>query len=107
LHITLISLLGSLDICPTAVIRYSSGEIAAAYTRGVISAKAVLKPAYCRGKLSSFLVNIPDSKGAMMSVGLSDTDLVLIIDRVTISSTTGLTIGMQYKLLTNYISSNS
>ncbi|KAJ5692411.1 reducing type I polyketide synthase [Penicillium macrosclerotiorum] len=70
IQVALISLLRSLGIRPTAVIGHSSGEIAAAYAVGAISARAAWRIAYYRGTCAAWLRN-SNNKGAMVSVGLS------------------------------------
>ncbi|KAM0421221.1 hypothetical protein ACHAPT_010941 [Fusarium lateritium] len=67
LQIALVELLRSWSIQPRAVIGHSSGEIAAAYTKGAISRDDALKIAYFRGLLSSQM----ERKGSMAAVGLS------------------------------------
>ena len=77
-QIALIDLLNDFGIEPVAVIGHSSGEIAAAYAFGAISAKSALKLAYFRGLVSASLV--ASKQGGMLSVGLSPTDVQPYID---------------------------
>ena len=65
-------LLRSWAIKPKMVVGHSSGEIAAAYTAGMLSQKAAITVAYFRGKLSSS-INLDGKapKGAMLAVGVS------------------------------------
>ena len=63
----MVTLLRYWEIRPRAVVGHSSGEIAAAYCKGVISQESAWKLAYFRGQLTNILAN---TKGAMMSVGL-------------------------------------
>ncbi|MCJ1283110.1 hypothetical protein MMC26_002437 [Xylographa opegraphella] len=74
-QIALVDLLNSLNVHATAVVGHSSGEIAAAYSIGAISAKAALRIAYCRGKVAATLAKSSCKQGTMMSVGLSETQL--------------------------------
>lgn len=70
IQIALIQLLASWDISPTVVVGHSSGEIAAAFAAGYISAAEAITIAYYRG----YLVSQPKQSqgGAMAAVGLSD-----------------------------------
>ncbi|KZF20978.1 hypothetical protein L228DRAFT_284065 [Xylona heveae TC161] len=75
LQIALVDLLSSWEIRPTKVIGHSSGEIAAAYTAGILPAESALKAAYFRGLHSSLVkAKLPSADGAMMAVGLSEAD---------------------------------
>jgi acyl transferase domain-containing protein/NADPH:quinone reductase-like Zn-dependent oxidoreductase len=67
LQIALVDLLQSWGITPEACVGHSSGEIAAAYAAGYISAAEAIATAYCRG--ISIVTNT--RKGAMLAVGLS------------------------------------
>jgi acyl transferase domain-containing protein len=72
LQIALLDLLASWDIFPTRVIGHSSGEIAAAYCAGKLSREGAWKVAYYRGYVSSKQIS---ANGAMMAVGLSESQL--------------------------------
>jgi acyl transferase domain-containing protein/NADPH:quinone reductase-like Zn-dependent oxidoreductase len=82
LQIALIHLLRHFNIHPTTVIGHSSGEIAAAYSTGAISAKSGLKLAYYRGTLAGFLATSEHNKGGMMSVGLSKIRVMEYLEKV-------------------------
>lgn len=82
IQIALVDLLREFGVQPTAVTGHSSGEIAAAYSFGAISAKAALKIAYCRGVVAARLAKSPARRGAMLSVGLSQNDIQTYIDEV-------------------------
>lgn len=56
----------ALGIQPAAVVGHSSGEIAAAYAAGILSAHDAIAVAYHRGKISS--VAEKDSRGGMLAV---------------------------------------
>jgi acyl transferase domain-containing protein len=71
LQIVLVNILSAWGITPSSVVGHSSGEIAAAYASGAISARSAIIIAYYRGKLAKEL----EGKGAMAAVGLSK-DLV-------------------------------
>ncbi|KAJ5662751.1 hypothetical protein N7462_011677 [Penicillium macrosclerotiorum] len=66
LQIALVSLLGEWGIKPAAVIGHSSGEIAASYAAGAITAESAIVLSYYRG----LLVDEEGSKGAMAAVSL-------------------------------------
>ena len=73
LQIALVRLLDHWGIAPTAAVGHSSGEIAAAYTAGALSAQDCWKLAYHRGRLSHDIKTIcPEQKCGMLSVGLSE-----------------------------------
>ena len=83
-QIALINLLQSWAIRPSIVVGHSSGEIAAAYTAGMLSLESAIMVAYYRGKLSSQLVtNDKSPKGAMLAAGLSAEDIKTYIEAVT------------------------
>ncbi|KAJ6006467.1 Acyl transferase/acyl hydrolase/lysophospholipase [Penicillium sp. IBT 35674x] len=72
LQVALVDLLASWDIFPTSVTGHSSGEIAAAYSAGIISRQEAWTAAYYRGYVSS---KQHAANGAMMAVGLSASEL--------------------------------
>ncbi|KNG83443.1 hypothetical protein ANOM_008035 [Aspergillus nomiae NRRL 13137] len=67
LQIGLVEVLRGWNIHPSAVVGHSSGEIAAAYTAGAITAEQAIKIAYFRGQVSESL----KTQGGMGAVGLS------------------------------------
>lgn len=67
LQVGLVEVLRSWNIHPSAVVGHSSGEIAAAYTTGAITAEQAIKIAYFRGQVSKLL----RTEGGMAAVGLS------------------------------------
>ncbi|KAI1824887.1 reducing type I polyketide synthase 10 [Xylaria intraflava] len=69
IQIALIQLLSSWGIKPTVTVGHSSGEIAAAFAAGHLTAAESIVIAYYRG----YLVSKVHQDGAMMAVGLSDT----------------------------------
>ncbi|PWY82065.1 putative polyketide synthase [Aspergillus heteromorphus CBS 117.55] len=76
LQIALVDFLRSIDVSPAAVVGHSSGEIAAAYCIGALSAESALKVAYHRGIVCGQLASDPSGpRGAMMAVGLSSSDI--------------------------------
>ncbi|KAK3936136.1 hypothetical protein QBC46DRAFT_296752 [Diplogelasinospora grovesii] len=68
IQVALIQLLASWDILPAVTVGHSSGEIAAAFAAGHISAAEAIVIAYYRG----YLVSEVHQDGAMMAVGLSE-----------------------------------
>ncbi|KAK6853414.1 putative type I polyketide synthase [Apiospora arundinis] len=66
-QVSLVRLLESWGIIPTAVSSHSSGEIAAAYTVGALSYRSAMAVSYCRGDLTS---SSTTGKGGMMAVGI-------------------------------------
>ncbi|KAL8659558.1 MAG: hypothetical protein Q9202_007068 [Teloschistes flavicans] len=72
IQIALVDLLSSWKIKPWAVVGHSSGEIAAAYATGALSARSCMLIAYQRGALAQTLnVKQPDRPGRMLAVGAS------------------------------------
>ena len=75
IQIALVDLLDSWAIRPQIVCGHSSGEIAAAYAAGALSAHDALKVAYFRGEaIRSLKKSHPQLSGAMLSAGLSISD---------------------------------
>ncbi|KAI5865997.1 hypothetical protein GGS23DRAFT_603436 [Durotheca rogersii] len=72
LQLSLVELLRSFRVIPTAVIGHSSGEIAAAYTVGALSFESACKVAYHRGRLARRLATSTSTRGSMMSVNLPE-----------------------------------
>lgn len=81
-QIALVDLLRDIGINPHTVLGHSSGEIAAAYTAGFLSQSSALKVAYHRGFVSASRRNSGASNGAMLAVGLSETDTLGYFARV-------------------------
>lgn len=67
IQIGLIRMLGSWHVGATAVVGHSSGEIAAAYTSGLLSAAQAIVIAYYRG----YVVGNASSRGVMLAAGTS------------------------------------
>ncbi|KEY70889.1 hypothetical protein S7711_00732 [Stachybotrys chartarum IBT 7711] len=65
LQIGLVDLLASWSVRPAAVVGHSSGEMAAAYAAGYMSAAEAITAAYYRG----YAVSFNQQKGAMLAVG--------------------------------------
>ncbi|MCJ1387139.1 hypothetical protein MMC17_010268 [Xylographa soralifera] len=79
-QVALVDLLHSFGVQPAAMVGHSSGEIAAAYCAGAISARTAWRLAYYRGLCAANLAENGASKGAMMSVGLSESQAKVYID---------------------------
>ncbi|KAI9692404.1 MAG: Type I Iterative PKS [Bathelium mastoideum] len=75
IQIGIVDLLRKLKVKPLVTIGHSSGEIAAAYATGAISQESACKIAYFRGTCAAELESSAESRGSMMSVGLSDTEI--------------------------------
>lgn len=82
-QISLIRLLESWGISPSAVTSHSSGEIAAAYTVGAISARLAMGIAYYRSKLAAEMALDGPIKGGMLAVGLGHVDMEQYLERLT------------------------
>ena len=67
IQIALVDTFASLGVQPEAVVGHSSGEIAAAYAAGALSAEEAIQNAFHRGNLS----NSQNRSGAMAAVGMS------------------------------------
>ncbi|KAI2686207.1 hypothetical protein CBS147317_2346 [Penicillium roqueforti] len=68
IQVALIRLLSSWEIAPTMTVGHSSGEIAAAFAAGHVSAAEAIVIAYYRG----YCVSKSTRVGAMMAIGLSE-----------------------------------
>ena len=75
IQIALVSLLDSIGVRPHAVLGHSSGEIAAAYASGALSQAMALKVSYARSRISDICKTFLATKGAMLAVGLGETEV--------------------------------
>lgn len=73
-QIALTTMLRAFGVAPGAVVGHSSGEIAAAYAAGYITAEAALRIAYHRGFMAGAVEARGLGPGAMLSVGLGESD---------------------------------
>lgn len=73
-QIILVDTLGNAGVHFDSVIGHSSGEIAAAYSAGFISAHDAIRIAYFRGVFSELACGSSNEPGAMLAVGLSMED---------------------------------
>ncbi|KAL7791431.1 putative polyketide synthase [Trichoderma ceciliae] len=75
IQIALVDLLASWGVHPDLVCGHSSGEIAAAYAGGGLTASEALKVAYHRGKSIYYIMLKKGARqGGMLAAGLSETD---------------------------------
>lgn len=81
-QISLVRLLASWGIIPTAVTGHSSGEIAAAYAAGALSFKSAMAVTYFRGEVGLACQDKLVGKGGMIAVGLGSKDAEERISRV-------------------------
>ena len=79
LQIGLVDLLVSIGIKPQVVLGHSSGEIAAAYASGILPHDVALKVSYCRSFIPSLCRRLVPLKGAMLSVGLCEAEVLDLI----------------------------
>lgn len=75
LQIALVDMLKTWGIEPSAVVGHSSGEIAAAYASGAISAADAIKVAYYRGLAAKIRSKLVSEKGGMAAIGLGRQDV--------------------------------
>ncbi|KAH7346691.1 polyketide synthase PKS [Rhexocercosporidium sp. MPI-PUGE-AT-0058] len=75
-QIALVELLSTVGISFAAVVGHSSGEIAAAYAAGHLSAQDAIRIAFYRGKYSGLASGADGKQGGMMAVGMSLQDAV-------------------------------
>ncbi|KAL8720573.1 MAG: hypothetical protein Q9225_002592 [Loekoesia sp. 1 TL-2023] len=83
LQISLVQLLRSWGITPSAVTSHSSGEIAAAYAAGALSLRSAMAIVFARGELAADVGRYITSKGGMVAVGLGPNEVDKYTSRVT------------------------
>ncbi|KAH7330434.1 reducing type I polyketide synthase [Rhexocercosporidium sp. MPI-PUGE-AT-0058] len=81
-QVGLVDLFRALDVIPATVVGHSSGEIAAAYCIGALSLQSTMRVAYYRGMLASKLMQTASSKYSMVSVGLSEEQTQLQMNKL-------------------------
>lgn len=82
-QIALVSMFSSWGIKPATVVGHSSGEIAAAFAAGALSASACMKIAYYRGVLAESLKEKrPERRGGMLAIGASPARVRPMIERL-------------------------
>jgi acyl transferase domain-containing protein/NADPH:quinone reductase-like Zn-dependent oxidoreductase len=82
-QISLVRLLETWGIIPSAVTSHSSGEIAAAYTVGAISLRLAMGIAYYRSRLAAERALNRPIQGGMLAVGLGHLDVEKYLERLT------------------------
>lgn len=82
-QIALVSMLRAFNVTPGAVVGHSSGEIAAAYAAGYVSAEDALRTAYHRGFMADAVAARGLGPGAMLSVGLGESDAAVFTKDLT------------------------
>lgn len=87
IQIALVDLLHSWGLDITAVVGHSSGEIAAGYAAGLLSAATCIKVAYHRGMATvEMKEKFPSLKGSMIAVGCSEAILQTLLASLTSGS---------------------
>ncbi|KAK4862692.1 hypothetical protein LT330_002825 [Penicillium expansum] len=80
IQIALVDLLCSWGLDITAVVGHSSGEIAASYAAGILTAASCIKVAYHRGMaMVEMKQQFPNLKGSMIAVGCSEAVLQTLL----------------------------
>ncbi|KAL4786915.1 hypothetical protein BJX76DRAFT_364738 [Aspergillus varians] len=82
-QISLVRLLETWGVTPSAVTSHSSGEIAAAYTVGAISLHLAMGIAYYRSRLAAEMTVDGPIMGGMLAVGLGHVDVQQYLERLT------------------------
>ncbi|RAL10592.1 ketoacyl-synt-domain-containing protein [Aspergillus homomorphus CBS 101889] len=75
-----VNLLRALGVTFSAVVGHSSGEIAAAYAAGVVSASDAIRLAYLRGWATNQAMNYRGQRGAMLAGAMSWEDAVSLCE---------------------------
>lgn len=83
IQVSLVQLLRSWGIIPTAITSHSSGEVAAAYAAGALTFKSTMAIVYARAQSASNPGKGTSQKGGMIAVGLGAEDTEAYISRVT------------------------
>ena len=83
IQISLVQLLRSWGIIPTAVTGHSSGEISAAYAAGAIDAREALALAYFRGAILTESSKKVQTRGSMLAIGLGPDGVEPYLQKVT------------------------
>jgi NADPH:quinone reductase-like Zn-dependent oxidoreductase/SAM-dependent methyltransferase len=79
IQLALVALLKSWGVSATTVTGHSSGEIAAAFTAGLISFKTALAVAYFRGQAAARLSREQARQGAMLALGIGPEEAAELI----------------------------
>ncbi|PGH03116.1 hypothetical protein AJ79_07443 [Helicocarpus griseus UAMH5409] len=85
LQIGLVDVLAKWNVHPAAVLGHSSGEIAAAYAAGALTAESAIIVAYYRGQIAE-QAGSSSAKGGMAAIGLGREELLpYLIDGATVA----------------------
>ncbi|KAI1778713.1 putative polyketide synthase [Hypoxylon cercidicola] len=80
-QMALVLLLKSWAIVPTMVTGHSSGEIAAAFSAGLVSFRSAIAIAYYRGQVAARLARHQSQKGAMLALGVDSEEAIELIEK--------------------------
>ncbi|CAG8389850.1 unnamed protein product [Penicillium salamii] len=80
IQLALVDLLSSWGIRPKAVVGHSSGEIAAAYSAGILTLEECVRVAYSRGVAADLVAKDKTIKGGMLAVGACASDIQQILN---------------------------
>lgn len=80
IQVLLVDLLKLAGVQFDTVVGHSSGEMAAAYAAGYLTARDAIRVAYFRGHFVSKMVNPTGGKGAMLAVGLTEEDATALCE---------------------------
>lgn len=83
IQIAIVMLLRAWNIKPSAVLGHSSGEIAAAFSAGILDLGTCMRIAYHRGSLALKLKQeFPNLAGGMLAIGASLSEAQRLVDKV-------------------------
>ena len=83
IQIAIVKLLQAWNIKPNAVLGHSSGEIAAAFSAGILDLSTCMRIAYHRGSLALKLKKgFPNLAGGMLAIGASLSETQRLVDNV-------------------------
>ncbi|XXH02126.1 polyketide synthase [Hypoxylon texense] len=80
-QVALVLLLKSWGVVPTMVTGHSSGEIAAAFSAGLVSFRSAIAIAYYRGQVAARLARHQSQKGAMLALGVDSEEATELIKK--------------------------
>ncbi|KAI5203359.1 putative polyketide synthase [Aureobasidium subglaciale] len=85
IQLSLVCLLRSWNVLPTAVTSHSSGEVAAAFAAGALDLRSAMAIPCLRTKLNANIAGGPDGQaGAMLAAGIGREDAELHLQNVTV-----------------------
>ncbi|KAI0152762.1 putative polyketide synthase [Xylariaceae sp. FL1272] len=80
IQVAVVDLLRNWGVSPSAVIGHSSGEVAAAYAAGILTHGTAIRVAFERSFLANAAITKSKYPGAMMAVGLGESEVQEIIN---------------------------